>query len=50
MENRDSLLLGIEKLATVQDRFTGLAAESDSTGTSAGDDGENRDQLNLPQE
>ncbi|MFE2524821.1 hypothetical protein ACFXEL_11350 [Streptomyces sp. NPDC059382] len=46
---KEDLLIGVESLIKVQDRFT-AAAESDSTGTSAGDDGENRDGLNLPQE
>ncbi|SPE48253.1 hypothetical protein SNS2_0338 [Streptomyces netropsis] len=47
---KDNLLIGVESLTKVQDRFTAEAAESDPTGTSAGDDGENRDGLNLPQE
>ncbi|MFJ3631646.1 hypothetical protein ACN6AT_09740 [Streptomyces sp. JL4002] len=47
---KEDLLIGIESLIRVQDRFTAAAAESDATGTSAGDDGENRDGLNLPQE
>ncbi len=47
---KEDLLIGVESLIKVQDRFTAAAAESDSTGTSAGDDGENRDGLNLPQE
>ncbi|MFB7260648.1 hypothetical protein ACFCXH_00540 [Streptomyces nojiriensis] len=47
---QEDLLIGVESLIKVQDRFTAAAAESDSTGTSAGDDGENRDGLNLPQE
>ncbi|WP_158834563.1 hypothetical protein [Streptomyces sp. NRRL S-350] len=48
--DRDELLIGVESLITVQDRFTADAAESDPTGTSSGDDGDNRDGLNLPQE
>lgn len=47
---KEDLLIGVESLIKVQDRFTAAAAESDATGTSAGDDGENRDGLNLPQE
>lgn len=47
---KEDLLIGVESLIKVQDRFTAAAAESDCTGTSAGDDGENRDGLNLPQE
>ncbi|MBF9071881.1 hypothetical protein [Streptacidiphilus fuscans] len=50
MAQHDDLLIGVENLVTVQDRFTADAAESDPTGTSAGDDGDNRDGLNLPQE
>ncbi|MEU3468958.1 hypothetical protein ABZ716_13705 [Streptomyces sp. NPDC006687] len=41
------LLIAIEQLACVQDRFD--TQESDPTGTSAGDDGENRDGLNHPE-
>ncbi|MEU4922226.1 hypothetical protein AB0G29_23090 [Streptomyces parvus] len=40
------LLIAVEHLARVQDRFD--TQESDPTGTSAGDDGENRDGLNHP--
>lgn len=47
---QDELLIGVENLIKIQDRFTAAAAESDSTGTSTGDDGERRDGLNLPQE
>ncbi|WP_406453452.1 hypothetical protein OG782_21800 [Streptomyces sp. NBC_00876] len=50
MEAKESLLVGIESLISIQDRFSADAAESDPTGTSAGDDGDNRDGLNLPQE
>lgn len=42
-----SLLIAVEHLARVQDRFD--TQESDPTGTSAGDDGENRDGLNHPE-
>ncbi|MET9373956.1 MULTISPECIES: hypothetical protein [unclassified Streptomyces] len=41
------LLIAVEHLARVQDRFD--TQESDPTGTSAGDDGENRDGLNHPE-
>ncbi|WP_374776996.1 hypothetical protein OG756_33800 [Streptomyces sp. NBC_01310] len=41
------LLINVEHLARVQDRFD--TQESDPTGTSAGDDGENRDGLNHPE-
>ncbi|MFF4543650.1 hypothetical protein ACFY1J_05295 [Streptomyces sp. NPDC001406] len=41
------LLIAVEQLARVQDRFD--TQESDPTGTSAGDDGENRDGLNHPE-
>ncbi len=50
MDSTDDLLTGIESLISVQDRFTADAAESDPTGTSSGDDGDNRDGLNLPNE
>ncbi|MBT2396253.1 hypothetical protein [Streptomyces sp. ISL-100] len=41
------LLIAVEQLARVQDRFD--TQESDPTGTSAGDDGDNRDGLNHPE-
>jgi hypothetical protein len=41
MENTDDLVLAVEKLSVVHDRYD--RAHSDSTGTSLGDDGENRD-------
>ncbi|MCS0638352.1 hypothetical protein NX801_22390 [Streptomyces sp. LP05-1] len=41
------LLIAVEHLTRVQDRFD--TQESDPTGTSAGDDGENRDGLNHPE-
>ena len=49
MDDSD-LIRSVTALNRVQDRITTLAAESDSTGTSSGDDGDNRDGLNLPQE
>lgn len=48
MDNHEDLVLTVEQLAVVQDRYD--AQHSDPTGTSAGDDGDNRDnQLNLPE-
>jgi hypothetical protein len=43
----DDLLLAVETLTAVHDRFD--AAHSDPTGTSAGDDGENRDGFSHPE-
>ncbi|QBI55474.1 hypothetical protein [Streptomonospora litoralis] len=43
----DGLLLMVEEVGAAHDRVG--AEHSDPTGTSAGDDGENRD-LNLPRE
>ncbi|MFK4226679.1 hypothetical protein [Streptomyces sp. NPDC019890] len=49
MEPNGDLLIAVKNLVTVQDRFAAQAAESDPTGTSAGDDGDNRDGLNHPE-
>jgi hypothetical protein len=45
LETTDDLLLAVETLAVVHDRFD--SDFSDSTGTSAGDDGDNKDH-NFP--
>lgn len=48
MGDHDELVLAVEQLVVVQDRYD--AQHSDPTGTSAGDDGDNRDnQFNLPE-
>ncbi|WP_344971719.1 hypothetical protein [Salinactinospora qingdaonensis] len=41
MSDQDELLVAVEYLAAAHDRFD--AEHSDPTGTSVGDDGENRD-------
>lgn len=46
MEN-NQLVLNVKSLVQVQPRHAS-AAQSDATGTSTGDDGENRDHLNHP--
>ncbi|WP_186763298.1 hypothetical protein [Lentzea tibetensis] len=48
MEKKKELVLNVERLTQVQARYAD-AAHSDSTGTSTGDDGENRDKLNHPE-
>lgn len=48
MSNNTQLVLNIERLTEVQMRHAN-AAHSDATGTSTGDDGENRDHLNHPE-
>ncbi|MGH3695279.1 MAG: hypothetical protein ACRDRX_15055 [Pseudonocardiaceae bacterium] len=48
MDDHDELVLAVEQLVVVQDRFD--VQHSDPTGTSAGDDGDNADnKLNLPE-
>ncbi|SBW24699.1 hypothetical protein FDG2_4260 [Candidatus Protofrankia californiensis] len=47
MGNDDALVIVVEQLAVVHDRYD--AEYSDSTGTSTGDDGENADKLNHPE-
>ncbi len=48
MDDHDELVLAVEELVVVQDRYD--AQFSDDTGTSTGDDGDSRDgQLNLPE-
>lgn len=48
MDDDDELVLAVEQLVVVQDRYD--AQYSDDTGTSTGDDGDSRDgQLNLPE-
>lgn len=48
MENQTQLVFNVQRLTQVQMRHAD-AAHSDSTGTSTGDDGENRDRLNHPE-
>lgn len=43
----NQLVINVRRLVQVQPRHAS-AAQSDATGTSTGDDGENRDQLNHP--
>lgn len=47
MDDHDELVLAVEHLVVVQDRYD--SQFSDDTGTSTGDDGENADKLNLPE-
>lgn len=48
MDDYDELVLAVEQLTVVQNRYD--SQFSDDTGTSTGDDGENADnQLNLPE-
>jgi hypothetical protein len=47
MAEQDDLVLAVETLSIVQDRYD--AAHSDPTGTSSGDDGESADTLNHPE-
>lgn len=44
------LLLAVEQLATAHDRNEAERSDTTSSQNSAGDDGENRDPLNLPKE
>lgn len=47
MDDDDELVLAVEELVVIQDRYD--VQHSDPTGTSTGDDGEGGDgQLNLP--
>lgn len=47
MADPDELVLAVEQLVVVQDRYD--AQHSDPTGTSAGDDGESADRLSIPE-
>lgn len=47
MDGDDELVLAVEELVVIQDRYD--VQHSDPTGTSGGDDGDSRDgQLNFP--
>lgn len=47
MSSDEELFVSVERLAVVHDRYD--AAQGDPTGTSSGDDGENKDGLNHPE-
>jgi hypothetical protein len=47
-EDDGGLLVAVEQLATAHDRYESERSDVTSSQNSAGDDGENRDGLNLP--